>query len=1080
MFWPLTERASQGKPEFGRMPWFTIGLMATLFLVFVWTRIGLSAADQRVEQAREALSCYYLTHDYTRIPSKHRDLFSPRVLAHAQRAELAVQAYLTDALVQKKAQALSGSGEEGTDEWRQDMAARPKGQSCLTYALRRRFLSRSPNARVYVSMARLYQASPSKYQQEQDQLVAHVQRILDAEQAHPLTGWGLRPAVNGAETILTAPWIQPNVFSLLWLLLLLWPIGKMLEDQWRYPIWGVWWLASALLCNGVLWVVLSSSKGLILGAHGAFAGVFALWMIVYGGETVRWALWLPKQTEHRVFAFQGYYLIVVWFVLQLLDTLLLQRASPIVFLIHVLSFGLFAGATYFLQQHRWLEVVLGEPMAPTETEIAQQTWRTEGQIKQIQEQHRQKQLKHAEALERSSRWKEAAQIYKELMQMGQPTLELLTFFISTREKSGEPATVEEYLQAARLALFEQKYAQMKDLYLRMRVAHDIKQLSQREHVALAGELKRAGWLLEAAEEADAASEKGQDSPLFMKALIIRAESLLEHGEDPEAAMRVFYQAKNFLPSFSDFEEAVVKGMQKAQAAVDAEQMGPPVLPSSELEPATPAFGSTGTGPNTVSGTSAGLNAISGTSAGLNAISGTSAGFNTLRMQGLPRSAAKVPVATAKTSSSTAKAPPSTTPIPQGPPGAIPQGPPGAVPRSAASDLPPDYVQPPPGLDGEEALFGRGFDDPYKELNEAPASGASWEEIPSLLLARASEYAGKSGFVKEDDAKLEQAAEALKEKVDTLKQVDEAWLSDEAKPSQNKVFFGGAAADPKRNPSMGGFSLAPKPSVSPLASSPSPVPPRSVPVASSPAPVASSPAPAVSTSAPAVSTSTPAAKSPTTSPKKSDGWDSWSDDALPASESVAPVQPTPQAAPEASHFFSTDLFSQDAIPAATSLAPLTFEESSFVSYPPMQGEVLSHGDVAVDLFGDLTPEIEEAHRLANESASSDVLFSVLDGGAFEVGDVGGEVLQGEVLQGEVLPFAASPALFGGSFAHEQPLLGGSSVLGERPPLGGPLLGGASDSPQPSLLSLSFQKPLPRKEGESLFARLRPQDDKDEKK
>ena len=147
---------------------------------------------------------------------------------------------------------------------------------------------------------------------------------------------------------------------------------------------------------------------------------------------------------------------------------------------------------------------------------------------------------------------------------------------------------------------------------------------------------------------------------------------------------------------------------------------------------------------------------------------------------------------------------------------------------------------------------------------------------------------------------------------------------------------------------------------------------------------------------------------------------------------------------------------------------------------MQGEVLSHGDGAVDLFGDLTPEIEEAHRLANESASSDVLFSVLDGVAFEASDVGGEVLQGEVLQGEVLPFAASPALFGGSFAHEQPLLGGSSVLGERPPLGGPLLGGASDSPQPSPLSLSFQKPLPRKEGESLFARLRPQDDKDEKK
>ncbi len=948
MFWPLTERASQGKPEFGRMPWFTIGLMATLFLVFVWTRIGLSAADQRIEQAREALSCYYLTHDYTRIPPKHRDLFPPRVLAHARRAESAVQAYLTDALLQKKALTLLGSGVEGTDEWRQDMAGRPKGQSCLGYAMRRRFLSRSPNSRVYVSMARLYQASGSKYQQEQDQLVAHIQRILDAEQAHPLIGWGVRPAVNAASTILTAPWIQPNVFSLLWLLLLLWPIGKMLEDQWRFPIWGLWWVASALFCYGGLWVVLSSSKILILGSHGAFAGVFALWMIVYGAETVHWAVWIPKQPEPRIFSFQGYYLIVVWFVLQMFDTLLLQRISPIVFLIHVLSFGLFAGLSYALQQQRLLEVVLGEPVAPTETEIAQQTWRTDGQIKQIQEQHRQRQLKHAEALERSSRWKEAAQIYKELMQMGQPSLELLSFFINAREKAAEPPSVDEYLQALRLALFEQKYTQMKDFYLRLRAAHDLKSLSQREHVALAGELKRAGWLLEAAEEADAVTEKGQDSPLFMKALIIQAESLLEYGEDPEAAMRIFYQAKNFLSTYPDFEEAVFKGMQKAQAAVDAEQMGPPVLPDSELEsatPSTPTFGGTSASPIANTGTSAGLNTISGTSAGLNTISGTSAGLNTLRMQGLPRSAAKPPVATAKTSAPSAKASANSPPIPQGPPGAVPMGPPGAIPHQAPSDMPPDYVQPPPGLDGEEALFGRGFDDPYKELKEAPASGASWEEIPSLLLARASEYAGKSGFVNEDDAHLEQAAEALKGKVDSLKKADEAWLSDDAKPSQNKVFFGGAAAEPQFKAPSSGFSLsskfpAPTSTPSPLPSAkPTPAPTPSPLPSVKPVPTpASSPLPSsalpFSEPLPALVGQDNAAKS-----KEGAAWDSWSDDALPASEPVSSTPPAPQAPTHEPSLFSDALFSHDAIPAATSLAPLTFDEPSPLQNTPLQGDVL---------------------------------------------------------------------------------------------------------------------------------------------
>ncbi|MCB9638615.1 MAG: hypothetical protein H6727_06880 [Myxococcales bacterium] len=1099
MFWPLTERSSEAQPDFGRVPWFTITIMCVLTAAFVWSRIGLGASEQRIAEKKEALMCYFLTHDYTRIPPKSRDLFPKQVLIHARRTEKAVQAFLTDQVVQRKAQELLGNGVSGTDELRDSMRVRPKGRTCLAHAIRRRQLFRSPRERVYVSMARLYQENSRKYQAEQDALVAHIRAVQQAEQDHPLYGWGLRPAVNGAVTIATAWLIQPNFFSLLWLLLLIWPLGKMMEDQWRYPMWGMWLIGAGLLGNTALFFALASSKQVILGTHGAFTGLLAIWTIVYGSENVCFALWVPGQAEKKVFAFQGYFFIVVWFVLEMLDTLLIQGASPVVFLVHVLLFGALAGGTYLLQQSRLLEVALGEPVAPTEQEIAQQTWRTDAQIKQLQEQHRQKQLKRAEAFERNGRHVDAGEIYKELMQMGQPSLELLETYLAVMEKAETPGSPEEYLQAIRLALFEQKFTRMKNLYLRFRDAHDLRELSAREHVTLATDLKRAGLLLEAAEEADTIMEKGQDTPMFMKALIIRAESLLEYGEDPEAAMRLFYQAKNFLPQYPEFDEVVSKGMQAAQVAIDAEQIGPPVLPATELEAVVASTG----------GTSAGMNAVGGTSAGLNTINATSGGMNTLRMQGLPRSAAKGAVPVAGTP--IPKGPPGATPIPQGPPGATPKGPPGAVPGNPDEILPPDYVQPPPGLDGEEGLFGHSFEDPYKELKEAPASGASWEEIPSLLLARASEYAGKSGFV-DEEGQLNEAAEALKEKVENLKRADEAWLESDApaKSATPKVFFGGAAAEPNLSPPPSGVSLGGKPPA-PMGAIPSPIP-----AAASPAPMAppASPAPSVSVLADedwgddwgdGPSSTLKAAPPPEVASEKTDVFrlDSFSLDDLDAAGLKTPEAP-PSPAPaleQATPAFSLGL-SESTPPQAKPLTPPLAKPSAPPQVDVMQGEVLEgavlQGEVLQEgrgsladsskgwlgagevlmgvavkqqlpemiplppeapvtpgrsieniglgggsgsddsaLFGDLESELQEVQRQTQESASSDELFSVL-GTSADAAEP--PVLMGGILEGELLP---------------------------------------PDNPPP--LALSFQKAPPAKEGESLFARLRQeQSEKGEKK
>ncbi|MEM1007670.1 MAG: hypothetical protein AAGJ35_01580, partial [Myxococcota bacterium] len=566
MFWPLPERKQAEDTSLGRIPWFTLFWMLVLGLGFVWTRWTLSQADRRLKQTREDVYCYFLMNDFVTIPPQHVDFFPKKLRRHGERTRKLVGEYYRDALAQRQGREWLLEGMGGRSELHQSYKERGKGVSCIAHATMQRQFARSSRQRLFVTLAQL---STQKYREAQHTLKRKIRLAQLAKDEHPLWGNALR---SGGSSLawLTSPWIVPHGMSLLWVFLLLWCMGKMLENVWKFPFWGAALWLLTLGSHVLLGLGLQALEtGMwLLGPQIGLSWFVGLWCVLYVPKnTSRWVLALPKRGA-QVLHVPTWCVPVVWLVGCVLDVSILQGTGALVLLVYVLMAGLSGGLFWFLQRVEWLEVLLYEPYQATREELEKRVWETTAQAKQRDEIERQQRLERAQVLFQEKKYADARDAFLLLFEKKVPTLELLDQYLQSCEFLKQPASASRYIQAIRQALVEEQQDFVMVLYARLYTTHDRAAVSSRDHVMLAVELHKHGLCDLAFEESEFVLERGQQTSFFLKALLVQAEITLLRGEDPEAALRQFIQAQNFLEAFPEYEQSVEQGIRKAKAACD--------------------------------------------------------------------------------------------------------------------------------------------------------------------------------------------------------------------------------------------------------------------------------------------------------------------------------------------------------------------------------------------------------------------------------------------------------------------------------------------------------------------------------
>lgn len=582
MFWPH-DPSSQGNTLPKPWPWVTFALMLCC-LVFYLLSLSGRGTEKKIQKAKDQVICYYLKNDYTLIPPKTLEKLPKEVRHQHKRTSHIIKRY-------NRAPAMSqAQGRKWLEQGDWDTATggidEDKDLNCIQQAAARGQLSRDPKRRLFIAMARL---SPSKQRYNQNKLNILVKKYEATRLSHPLYGWGLIPKEGRWFTLLTSMWIAPAALVLLWQLLFLYLLGSFMERRWRQPYWLVTYLLTGLLGN-VLILVLGGKQSLpAVGGGVALASIVGMWTFLNIAKKVQIAYWKPGAAQAGVLTLPGWSLSVAWLALALLSALVVQPY----FLAHIIALvvGLVLGALvlFALEAFRLVEVSSLAESAPaalvqgrsfiqqtidtvtrTGIQVAKKTTATKP--KPADTALRARLAKEAEDALKAGNKELAALIYRDTLQSGKQDLWVWEALLDVFEQSGTFATGEEYLRAIRAAANEKKNDKVRrffDMLMRPRHANSIK-LSARECLNLAADLKRVGFLKEAIEELDEILDAGEESAFFIKATLLKAESMLQLSTDPQEVIALLNEAQDAAHSFPQFHDALERTRRRAELRLQSQ------------------------------------------------------------------------------------------------------------------------------------------------------------------------------------------------------------------------------------------------------------------------------------------------------------------------------------------------------------------------------------------------------------------------------------------------------------------------------------------------------------------------------
>lgn len=549
-------RIARSERESNTVPWFTVGWIVILAVLFGWSQWGLSSRTNTMNQAKEKMICFYLKHDYTIVPDNVKKFFPKVLRKHSHRVQPFIEFYHRGGMAHEQARQWLREG-----DWNRSNLglSATQGASCLQQAIAKGQLRKHPKKRLFMTMASLV---PRDIQRNQTKLERLGQLYLKSRQQHPWYGWGLVPADGDPVGFLSSIAIASAWFSLLWQVLLLWLIAGFLEQEWGGPIWiAVFWLGG-LIGSFALFILQMDSETPILGSHNAIAAVMGMWTFA----TIQRPLLLSlpqKLTKTQLPTFPSWLIALIWLSLSLVDSTLQGYNLVPHAIVHLLCFGIGAVVLWGLQSMEWLET-LPFPVPEKSAQPIKAPERTQPRaFKKASNQGGRKSLYLKPDLKQmvkktyqQGQYHEAVTMYRELYMSGQARLEDFDELFIASEKGQIEPIPDDFLRAIRAAAYSRRSDKALGYYHRCDNKRDIMDWSEREQISLAQELKRAGLMAESLEEIESIMDEGPDGNFFMDALLLKIEIQLAQGDDLEGAFQLLYKAELYLEQKPQYKEAV--------------------------------------------------------------------------------------------------------------------------------------------------------------------------------------------------------------------------------------------------------------------------------------------------------------------------------------------------------------------------------------------------------------------------------------------------------------------------------------------------------------------------------------------
>lgn len=586
MFWQHSS-ASQGGSYPKPWPVTTFILMGLCLLLYSASLTGRGTED-KIQQAKDKVVCYYLRHDYLHLRSDVRKTMPKEITLHYKRTNQVMARYDSDPVT---ANAMGNKWRQDGD-WDNTPDLSNNDEPCIKQAVNSGLFTTPPHRRLYMTLSQLSQHKRDKEQKRLDALFGQYQRT---RRNHPLYGWGLIPTESRWFTLLTSIFVAPSILVLIWQLLFLYVAGSFVEWRWNGPQWweGPVWIAvyllAAIIVNLFLAVSLGKGTAPIIGGSVPLAAIMGMWSIPNALRTVTFAYWKPGSSVPPSLTFPGWILVGVWLLIAFLSGLIFQPYPIAIFVAQLGAFGLGAGALFILEKTRVIVVdakPTGEPVSIIKsaalikdtfsgagTRTGSHRARTGSRPTQ---QNKPKPIDHAlkaqleqqvaAALHKGLK-EEALQAYRDVIKSGKQEFWIWESMLLLGEREGLVLQSDEYLKAIRAATQHQERESARRFFSIL-MTHRKGQtltLHSREQLNLAGDLKRLGLLPEAIEELEDIINHNDENAFFIKASLMKAECILQDTKnDPQKAIVALNQAEALLGAFPEFTEAVRRERQRAE------------------------------------------------------------------------------------------------------------------------------------------------------------------------------------------------------------------------------------------------------------------------------------------------------------------------------------------------------------------------------------------------------------------------------------------------------------------------------------------------------------------------------------
>ncbi len=576
LFWPIEQKSSQPQPPtFKSLPWLSLFFIVLFTLIYIWSNWSASSKLKRIANAKERFICYYLNHDHLFLKPRYLAFMPHIIQRHHDKIQKIIIEYQRDPTAQEQAKRWL-LDDEGSSLPDYEMEKK-KGESCLDLARSKGHFGIQPKKRIFVTLARL---KPQQIQRISEELDTRFAAFQATRHEYIRYGWALIPAEKNWLSIISSLFIPPTWFSLLWYVLLLWTIGALLE-KYLGMIWLGIFAVGGIIGNFLLMLILSKSSAIILGSAGALAALVGAWFILNDYDPFYIAYDIPKTEYQGVLTLPFYLPVILWFVFDFVDTFLISRYPASLLIIHLLAFGFGVGLAFALREAGLVKHLVDEPQKEEPLERpspASKRGKHHAPLKPKTSTPKILSPEEIEALGKQAKevfdrglYRKAIALYREAISSGKAPLWVYEGLFVACEKEDILPKVEEFVQAIKIATQNKNFTKTKSLYHQFARTHSHSAVSMKERLALAMSLKRAELYKDAINEAEKIAEQGPDSPFFMKALVIQAESALLSGSG-DKALRLYTQAENHLASFPEFRDTVLKNKKRAEKLLE-ETMG---------------------------------------------------------------------------------------------------------------------------------------------------------------------------------------------------------------------------------------------------------------------------------------------------------------------------------------------------------------------------------------------------------------------------------------------------------------------------------------------------------------------------